>query len=351
MTFGGDSQDEGERVAVDGLGNIYCLGRFEGTVDFDPGPGVDERRSESSAEDMFISKYTPDGRYLWVRTMNTNESHKGYTIRTSSDNRLLIAGSFQDRVDFDPGDGIDEYASAGEGDAFMTEWTTDGDYLWTMTWGGAGYDHAKAAFDGNGGIIVAGGFADVVDFDTGTGQDLRVSNGESDGYVGKYTADGRYLWVQTFGGPLSDGVSRLAVNQANGDVWLDGLFHDTVDFDPGPGEEFRTTVGERDCFLMKMSCDGGCQELVSHSAQGTRGKIMSTVATALTGGKAFIEIVSLDGQTSAKAKARIAPDGSASATFKHLPPGMYTVRVAKLKDGDGNRVCSDNPFERVVEVR
>ncbi|MCC6294302.1 MAG: hypothetical protein IT164_16755, partial [Bryobacterales bacterium] len=266
LAIGGNLQDEGEHLIIDAVGNIYWMGRFALTVDFDPGPGEDFRTSQSGS-DMFVCKYTSNGEYLWTQTVDTRAPHSEYSMEVSADGRLMIAGWFTDNVDFDPTAGQDWRRAAGLEDGFVSVWTTDGDYLWTITLGGEPFAGADAAFDGNGDIIVSGGFSGTVDFDHGPGEDMRASNGELDAYVAKYTRDGQYQWAQTFGGESMQGVWRMAVNRANGDIWLDGMFRGTVDFDPGPGEAFRTSVGERDLFLMKMTCDGrGCEELTGHSA-------------------------------------------------------------------------------------
>ena len=39
-SMGGTSDDYGYGIAVDGAGNVYTTGHFNGTVDFDPGPGT-----------------------------------------------------------------------------------------------------------------------------------------------------------------------------------------------------------------------------------------------------------------------------------------------------------------------
>jgi hypothetical protein len=53
----GGSGNENVSVADDGWGNIYAGGSFAGTVDFDPGPGVDSHTALGS-QGAFVSKFT-----------------------------------------------------------------------------------------------------------------------------------------------------------------------------------------------------------------------------------------------------------------------------------------------------
>ena len=57
---GGKNADGAEEIKVDDLGNVYITGIFEGTVDFDPGPGIFNLSSGLSA-DNFIQKLDTDG--------------------------------------------------------------------------------------------------------------------------------------------------------------------------------------------------------------------------------------------------------------------------------------------------
>src|SRR6186713_2706602 len=52
-------------LLVDQTNNVYATGIFEGTVDFDPGPGITNLTAVGS-EDAFISKLDNSGNLDWV---------------------------------------------------------------------------------------------------------------------------------------------------------------------------------------------------------------------------------------------------------------------------------------------
>ena len=53
--IGAGSHDQGRSIAFDASGSVYTTGTFNGTVDFDPGPGTYFLTS-TAVEDVFISK-------------------------------------------------------------------------------------------------------------------------------------------------------------------------------------------------------------------------------------------------------------------------------------------------------
>ena len=61
--MGGTSNDYGRGVSVDGAGNVFVAGYFQGSdVDFDPTVGTDLHSSNGLA-DIFVTKLCPDGTY------------------------------------------------------------------------------------------------------------------------------------------------------------------------------------------------------------------------------------------------------------------------------------------------
>ena len=62
-TWGGISFDDGYGVVGDNFGNVYVTGGFRYTVDFDPGPGVDEHTAVNGSHDAFLIKFPPDGNW------------------------------------------------------------------------------------------------------------------------------------------------------------------------------------------------------------------------------------------------------------------------------------------------
>jgi hypothetical protein len=118
---------------------------------------------------------------------------------------------------------------------------------WARTWGGAFSDLGLcvALHDGDG-VYAAGGFTGTVDFDPGIEVEERTAIGEGDAFLAKYDFEGRFVWVQTWGGdgdsPDGDRVYAIAVDGI-GRIIVTGTFFGLTDFDPGAGvDEHQASV-------------------------------------------------------------------------------------------------------------
>jgi len=109
-------------------GDLYLTGSFEwNLVDFDPGPG-DDFFTSAGMIDGFLTKYLPTGEYQWTRIWGSAGDEAGYDIAADSDGNAYITGWFTNKVDFDPGLGVDYYTALGCGDAYLLMVPPDGNW-------------------------------------------------------------------------------------------------------------------------------------------------------------------------------------------------------------------------------
>jgi hypothetical protein len=258
-TFGGAADDLADGLAVDSLGNVYVTGTFRGTdVDFDPTSGTDLRSSHGDT-DVFLVCLDADGSYGWAATIGGPEADYSRAVAVGPDDFVVVTGYFRgSNVDLDPTAGSDLHSSAGAFDVFITCLALNGQYGWSRTVGGEDTETAfGVAVDASQRIVVGGWFASTsLDLDPTSTEDWHTCAGETDAYVVKLEADGSYVWGRTFGGSQFDHVYVVASDHL-GDVFLGGTFQgQDVDFDPGQGQELRSSAGWYDAFVSKLTSDG-----------------------------------------------------------------------------------------------
>ena len=110
-------------IDTDKDGNVYVTGSFINTVDFNPGPGVDNHTSNGGV-DAFTCKFDSSGTFLWAKTWGGTDDDRGYNITVSPSDYPFTAGRFSGTVDFDPGIGVDYQT----GDTFIIKFLPDGSW-------------------------------------------------------------------------------------------------------------------------------------------------------------------------------------------------------------------------------
>lgn len=110
----------GSAITTDLQNNILTTGYANGATDFDPGTSV-YSLTPTGSEDAFISKLDASGNFICAGLMGGISYDKGYSIITDKSNNVIIAGSFQNSADFEPGPGTYSINSNGNFDAFVAK--------------------------------------------------------------------------------------------------------------------------------------------------------------------------------------------------------------------------------------
>ena len=130
------------------------------------------------------------------------------------------------------------------------------DFGWAVNMGGPNLESAlSTAVDEFGNIYMTGYFNATADFDPGPEVANLTTIGSADAFVVKMSPEGRLLWARQIGGDQADQGNEIRID-ARGYVIVTGIFSDTVDFDPGPGQHNLTAAGDYDAFILKLDPDG-----------------------------------------------------------------------------------------------
>ena len=105
-------------------------------------------------------------------------------------------------------------------------------------------------------IYISGFFQDTVDFNTGSGINNLIAEGNLDLFFAKYDSNGSYLWANSIGSIANDNMGYSIFVDSLGNVYLAGYFNGTTDFDPGLGIANLTSLGNRDGFFAKYDTNG-----------------------------------------------------------------------------------------------
>lgn len=237
--FGGNSDETGCAISIDKNNNIYTVGMFGGTVDFDPGTGVFSRTS-SGYFDFYVNKIDSSGNFKWAATFGGySNDDQVYGIVIDDSSYLYITGfiDYKDSVDFDPGPGIHKIRAKGGANMFILKLDSLGAFVWVKLFenGNLNYPYS-ITLDNKSNIYFTGFFQNTVDFDPSTNVfnlTAGTTTGSRNTFICKLTSNGDFVWAKSFFSESNYGHSiRVDDNQS---VYVAGIFSDLTDFDPGIG--------------------------------------------------------------------------------------------------------------------
>ncbi len=253
--------DEGMDLAVNSQGDLYVTGRFNGTVDMDPGPEQALLVAQGDS-DAFVAKYSADGGHLWSFALGAEGSDTGMSLDITPDDGIALTGTFYNTIDVDPGP--DTVAlSATAMDTYIARYGPDMTLIDAFAITGPAIVMSapgSLAVDDAGDVYVTGRFTGTATLDSraGSAATQLASGGDFDIFVARYGSSGDLAWGFGLGAEGLDGGHRIDIDSAGG-VYLAGWFRNTMDVDPGAGETLlsaHSSTGASDVLLAKYASDG-----------------------------------------------------------------------------------------------
>lgn len=258
------------QIKTNAIGEVYVFGTFEGTVDFDPGSTLDVKSSVENTQDVFVSKFTSTGQYLWSRqfggaAFDSEECQSvGDDIAISfgidQQGNLYLGGFYLNEIDFDPGSNV---ALIQGGGAIITKLNPNGMHIWSRQlapWCPFFLALYDMAVDESGNVVCAFGIGAVnesVDVDPGIGSVLINDPANHILYL-KLNSLGEYEWHKTIAADItnSDIFGLKVAFDADGSFYVSSGFIGPINVAEESNPVILNSFGERDVMLCKYTSAG-----------------------------------------------------------------------------------------------
>ena len=277
-------------IRSDSNGNIYSIGIFKGTVDFDPGVGTYTLSASTSFYDFYVLKLDPNGNFLWAKKFGSNVDDDMANAMTidNNDNIVITGYFFGNNVDFDPNAGTTLLSSYGLRDIFILKLDPNGNLIWVKQIGQAsGSDECYSiASDINSNVYLTGYFYNTIDFDPNAGvYNMSATPALGYYYIVKLNSLGDFVWAKQYGG--NAGLYNYIGYGKDHNIYLTGSFSATgADFNPNSGIDSLYNVNNfYNLYVMKLDTSGNYKW--AKSAGGSDDD-MSNAVTADVNGNVYI---------------------------------------------------------------
>lgn len=229
FTSGGAQTQSGTVCEIFADGSILNGGFFQGQTNFYPGDNTP--RISRGGRDIFVQKVDTNGITQWVVTFGGKGEERLTDMAIDGDGNILLAGSFTDTCDFDPGSGTAIGISNGQTDMFLVKLNANGNYLWSRRFGGVSEDEINGlAVDSGGNIFIGGYFKATVDFSTNTTPNFQHSVNAFSGFVMMLDNLGERQWFRKFGNGTND-LTVKNLEFINSKLWVSGVHsEDSINF-------------------------------------------------------------------------------------------------------------------------
>lgn len=248
-TAAGPGFDGATAVAPDGTGGAWVAGRFHTGMRFDESLKLASR----GETDGFLAHYDAGGKPLMALAIGGDAADELNLVAVDQAGNVLIDGTVRGPVDVDH-DGATDVTASAEGSMLLASFDPHGKLRWARALSNSGQSRSGGLAVGVDGAILVSGYyqGPELDLDGDGKADLGASSDHQQGFLARYDAAGRLIWVRS---PAGVSFGRLAL-ASNGDILVLGVATKASDFD-GDGRHDVGPQGEKQRMLLATYKDNG----------------------------------------------------------------------------------------------
>ena len=253
--IGGSSDDRGNAIAFDSIGNIYITG-FTESANY-PTISSSFDITHNGLGDVFVTKFDPY--YGYVLSYSTFLGGTGFDNGTSialdANGNVFVTG-YTESSNYPTKFGSYDRTFNGVWDVFVTELDAIGSNLIYSTFiGGASTDNAYSIAIDNAGNAYITGYTESATYPITAGVYDATYNGYFDAFVTKLNASGSTLVYSTFIGGSNDDICNSIFADKKGYAIFTGSTSST-NYPSTSGAYDATFNGSSDVFISKLNSNG-----------------------------------------------------------------------------------------------
>ena len=192
-------------------GSIIVAGETNGNLFGQPNQG---------SADGFVTKYDANGNRVWTRMLGSGQDDWVVSTITGTDNTMLVSGNTYGA--------LDGQVIKGNGDGFISKIMPDGSRAWTRMVGTDQHDQINSSTRGLGGSLIVVG-------ETQGSLDGELNQGGQDGFISKYDTNGNKVWTRQIGSDQNDAVLAIS-SDVSGALFVGGYVSGGVDDETYQGQ-------------------------------------------------------------------------------------------------------------------
>jgi hypothetical protein len=252
--YGSTSSDNGDGIAVDGIGGVYITGSSDSSWN---GPaGQAPLHAHTGYNDIVVLKLDSSGAYQWHTFYGSVDYDEGNGIAVDISDSIYIVGNSWSSWN-GPAGQAPLHAHNGFYDIDVLKLDASGAYQWHTFYGSTNDDWGEGiAVDGSGGVYITG--SGVSSWNGPAGQvPLHAHSGYGDIAVLKLDASGAYRW-HTFYGSTDWDTSRGVAVDGGGRVYITGSSESSWN-GPAGQAPLHAHSGYIDIVVLKLDASGAFQ--------------------------------------------------------------------------------------------